>query len=144
MELKEDKNPHYPIFFRTDWKKKLEAIEADLRKGMPIKNAFIHQGVNPRTYDAWQRYLREDWENGFEDTPFLSFMKKVAMIYEEVHADLMGKAFELAHDGDSQMVIFLLKSVYGHTPTRKSEVEMSTKEDTTFNINIIDSKPRED
>ena len=107
--LKEDAKPHYPNFFKKDWKKKLDAIEEDLRKGMPIKNAFIHQGVHEDTYYRWRRELREDWENGFEDTPFINFMKKVACIYEEVHADLLGKAFELAHDGDSQLVMFLLK-----------------------------------
>lgn len=143
MTVNEDRKPHYPYFFREDYKNKLKAITEDIKKGMPIKNAFIHQGVNENTFIKWQSFLREDWEDGFEDTPFMNFMRNVAIAYEDAHSDLLGKAFQLADDGDSKMVMFLLKSLYGHNPNSKKEVELSTTEDTTFNINIVEPKKKD-
>ena len=144
MVNKNRTQPHYPRFFQTDFQKKLDAVCADVKKGMPIKNAFVHQGVNPRTYDSWKQMLKEDWEDGFDDTPLMRFMNHVAVAYEDAHSDLLGKAFDLADEGDGQMVMFLLKTLYGHNPNSKKEVELSTTEDTTFNINIVEAKKKDD
>lgn len=143
MDIK-DAKPHNPIFFKTDYDKKLKAVCADIRKGMPIKNAFAHQGVLGNTYNRWVREARQDWENGFEDTPLLNFMIGAAKVYEEAHMDLLGVAFDLAKEGDSKMVMFLLKSVYGHNPNKKKEVEVTTSDDTVFNINIIPSEQKKE
>ena len=58
----------------------------------------------------------------------------------EFESRVLDVANKLMDDGDSSMVQFLMKTRLGYKSTSKKEVEVGTKEDTTFNINIVDSK----
>jgi len=135
--------PHHPMFLRTDYKKKLDTACELVKKGLPPKNALRSMGVNVQTWYSWLRFIDEDIKAGFTDTPLIKFVSRLAEIDEETHADLVGEAISKAKDGDSQLLMFLLKTRYGYKDSKKQEVELSTKEDAPVVFNIVDMKPLE-
>ena len=58
---------------------------------------------------------------------------------------LTRKARELAlDDNNTEMLKFLLERRHGYKKQTQQEVEVATKDDLNFNINIVDSKPKKD
>lgn len=124
---------------KPDWKDKEKKILEAVEKGLPTRNAFVYAGLTKWLYDQWRKALYDDLENGVLNTPFVKFMLKLFSKDEELHLQLIEKAREIALEDDNpKMVQYLLDSRYKYS--RKQEVEVSTAEDTTFNINIIESE----
>jgi len=133
--------PHEPKFLQNDYKKKFDTAAEMVRKGLPPKNALKAMGVHEQTWYSWVRFVEEDIEAGFTNTPLVKFMTRLAAIDEETHQDLVGEAISKAKDGDSQLLMFLLKTRYGYKDSKKQEVELSTKEDAPVVFNVVDMKP---
>lgn len=135
--------PHYPIFLQKDYKKKLDTACELVKKGLPPKNALRSLGVHEQTWYRWLQWVDEDVKAGITRSPLINFISRLAEIDEETHADLVGEALSKAKTGDTQMLMFLLKTRYGYKDSKKREVELSTKEDAPVVFNIVDMKPLE-
>lgn len=135
--------PHHPIFLQTDYKKKLDTAMEMVKKGLPPKNALRAMGVHNQTWYRWLQFIDEDIKAGFTDTPLIKFMARLAEVDEETHADLAGTAIKKANEGDTQMLMFLLKTRYGYKDSKKQEVELSTKEEAPVVFNVVPMKPLE-
>ena len=51
---------------------------------------------------------------------------------------------KLVDEGDGESTRFMVKHRLGYNASNKQEVELSTPEDLSFNINIVDTKPKEE
>lgn len=136
-------DPHHPYFLQKDYKKKLDTACELVKKGLPPKNALRSMGVPADRWYAWLRFIDEDIKAGFTDTPLIKFVSRLAEIDEETHADLVGEAISKAKDGDTQLLMFLLKTRYGYKDKKKQEVELSTKEEAPVVFNVVPMKPLE-
>ena len=140
---------HHPILLnKPDFEEKMAKCIRAVEDGLPPKNACILVwGIYPRTYDKWFRHAADDLEAGFtaEESNLIKLMMALSQKDEGLHRRLIKTATKMAVDDESAtMLKFLLETRYDYTPKKRSEVELATKEDTTFNINIVESKPKED
>lgn len=123
-----------------------KAIEL-AKDGVPAEDICMGVfGTSKRQFRNWIKYYQSDVEAGYdeEDSNLIKLLLGIAKEDLKLHRKLSKKGIDMALDGNSQMLQFLLKTRYGYAERSKSEVELSTEEDTNFNINIVESKPRED
>ena len=127
-----------------DWDKREKEIMECVGLGMRPRAAFRAAGIPDVTYTSWRKHFIEDLEKGVRDSPFIKFMLRMAVKSEIHHKSLLSKANEIALEGDgnAKMIQYLLDTKKKYA--RKQEVEVATSEDTSFQINIIDSKPKEE
>lgn len=133
-----------PKYFEDpNWDKYEKEIMECSELGMRPRPAFRSAGLPATLYEDWQRRFPKELEKGVIDSPFIKFMIRLASKNEYHHKKLLKKANEIALDGDgnAKMVQYLLDTT--HKYSKKQEVEVATAEDTTFQINIIDSTPKE-
>lgn len=126
------------------WDKKEKEILECVELGMPPHRAFKVGGLTTWLYYDWSRRMVVELEKGVKDSPFVLFMLSILKKSEVFHKRLLQKGNEIALEGEgnAKMIQYLLDNRYKYS--KKKEVEISTADDTTFNINIIDSKPKED
>lgn len=126
-----------------NWEKYEKEIMECLSLGMRPRPAFRAAGLHEWLYHDWNKRFAKEIEKGVRDSPFVKFMLRMAMKSEIHHKTLLKKANEIALDGDgnAKMIQYLLDTTKKYA--RKQEVEVATAEDTTFQINIIDSQPKE-
>lgn len=126
------------------WDKYQKEIFECLELGMRPRPAFRAAGIPDVTYDSWRKHFIKDLEAGVRDSPLVKFMLRMAIKSEFHHKSLLKKANEIALDGEgnAKMIQYLLDTT--HKYSKKQEVEVSTQEDTSFTINIIDSEPKKE
>lgn len=141
------KNPendfHDPYTLGSDWKSKTDKVARYVSEdGMKINEALtLVFGVHKRTWDKWRRWALEDYENGFTGTRLQEVVTKLSQADMEAGRFLSRKARDLALKEDNvEMLKFLLERRHGYKKESKKDVEVSTKDDFNFNINITDSK----
>lgn len=127
-----------------NWDKYEKEILYCLGLGMRPRAAFRSAGLPDTLYNQWNRRFPQEIEKGVTDSPFIKFMLRMAVKSEFHHKSLLKKANEIALDGEgnSKMIQYLLDTT--HQYSKKQEVEVSTSEDTSFQINIIDSEPKKE
>lgn len=127
-----------------DWPKYEKEIFECVELGMKPKHAFRSAGLQGQLYYDWVRRFPKQIELGVTDSPFIKFMLKLAKKSEVHHKALLKKGNEIALEGEgnAKMIQYYLDTIYKYS--KKKEVEVGTAEDTSFNINIVESKPRED
>lgn len=103
--------------------------------------------ISRDTWYKWKRKYLEEVADGWTRRT-----SRLVLLFEEISkADLKTKSRLEARavhraetDESTDMLKFVLERRYGYVKKSKKDVEVGTKEDTTFNINITESKPRED
>ena len=138
-----DGDPHYPYMLQKRYKETKDKVIAAVKRGLPPRNAFISVGIAGRQYDRWYDMAVEDIEAGFTDTPLIKFMTEVAQANEKIHERLIDKSLDLADEGDTSMIQFLLKTRYGYDTKKKTEVELSGNKKAPVTFQIVDMKPLE-
>ena len=144
------KNPandfHDPYSLHEGWKGKTKkAVKYIQEDGMRINDAVtLVFGVHKRTWDKWRRWALEDYEKGFTGTRLQNVVTQLSQADMEASRFLSRKARDLALKEDNvEMLKFLLERRHGYKKESKKDVEVSTKDDFNFNINITDSKKEE-
>ena len=129
--------------YKANLKKAVKYIEED---GLKIHQAVsLAFGITQRTWNIWEKNAIEDLENGFTGTELLDVYFTVLSADANSERKLTRKARELAlDDNNTEMLKFLLERRHGYKKQTQQEVEVATKDDLNFNINIVDSKKRED
>ena len=137
---------HEPYVLKKNWKANMKKVteyiqEDGLRVDKAVALAF---GVHEKTWFMWQKYVQEDEENGYHDTKLMQVYYGVIKANAKGERKMARKANEMALvDGNPEMVKFILERRYGYKKTSAKEVEVATKDDLNFNINIVDSKKEE-
>lgn len=131
-----------------DYDHELEKCVEAVKDGLPPVNAcMLVFGIHESTYSRWYRQVTEDIEAGFDETDsrMIRLILALSQNDQKLHKRLIKTATKMAIDDESAtMLKFLLETRYDYAPKKKSEVELATKEDTTFNINIVESKKKDD
>lgn len=131
--------------YKANLKKAVKYIEED---GLKIHQAVsLAFGITQRTWNIWEKNAIEDLENGFTGTELLDVYFTVLSADANSERKLTRKARELALDDvspNTEMLKFLLERRHGYKKQTQQEVEVATKDDLNFNINIVDSKPKKD
>ena len=137
---------HQPIRLLKDYESNTKKVLESIDDGLPPKNAVMMVfGITSNQWYVWRKYVEEDLEDGFteEDSPLIKLFMRMADHEEKLHQQLVSKAREMALDENTEMLKFLLERRFNYKKTSKNEVEHSTKEDTTFNINITNAEDKD-
>lgn len=131
------------IFFskQKSYENLLENVHKDVKNGVELIDAIrLNAGVTRTAALQWRQAFIKELEDDKTDTPlirlFTSGLKGDAKLYRKV----MKLVVDKAEEGDTNAMIYLAKHRLGYNSTKKQEVELSTKDDFSFNINIVDSK----
>lgn len=134
---------HEPYVLKREWKANMrKAIEYIQEDGLKVDKAVaLAFGVHEKTWFKWQEYVREDEEKGFKDTKLMQVYYGIIKANATGERRVARKAMDMAlNDDNPEMVKFLLERRYDYKKTSAKEVEVATKDDLNFNINIVDSK----
>jgi len=140
---------HYPRAMRTDYKEKLDnAIKYIEEDGMKVEDAVaLAYGIYPKRWYYWVKEALEDIDNGITSSPLIHAVLKITQADSNSQRSIARRAREMALDKENpspEMVKFLLERRYGYKKQTSQEVEVSTPEDFSFNINITDSSKKEE
>lgn len=141
---------HHPdkLVDSNDFKTKYAKAINYVSDGLPPQEACtLVFGVAKRTFRKWVEWAMEDIEAGFDESEsnLIKLMIGLAQEDAKLHKRISETAISIAVDErNTQMIQFLLKTRFGYAEKSKSEVEVSTDDETNFNINIIESKPKDD
>lgn len=136
-----------PAYFHNKYKayeKLCEEVPKLIKDtGIKVNDALAYFGINKHTYYSWKSAYLKELRDGKTDTPLIRLYKAC----ERGDADLKAAVGKIAmekiyKEGDGETMRFVMKHRLGYN--EKKEVELSTAEDTSFNINIVESKPRDD
>lgn len=137
---------HHPDAL-MDWKgfdeKYEKAIEL-ARDGVPAQDICMGIfGTSKRQFRNWVKYYHDDVEAGFdeEDSNLIKLFIGLAKEDLRLHRKLSKKGVEMALDGNSQMLQFMLKTRYGYSEKTKQEVELSTDEEAPISFEIVEMQP---
>lgn len=129
------------------FKEKYEIAIEYARDGLPIQDiCIVVFGVTRSQFSRWFKWVAEDIEAGFDETDsnliklFMGIAKEDAIL----HRKLKKKGIEMALDGHSQMLQFILKTSYGYSEKTKTELEVSSDEEAPIKFEIVDMQPNED
>ena len=132
----------------TEFEKKLDNTLGYIDRGTsPADAVQICFGVSLPTYKVWKRKYLEDIAEGYtyHTSRLIKLMTKISQHDLKTKSRLEARAVHRAeHDDNPDMLKFVLERRYNYVKKQKKDVEVGTKEDTTFNINITESKPRDD
>lgn len=123
-----------------------EAIKS-VKDGLPAKDTCtLVWGTSDKTFKNWLKWAREDVEAGFDETEsnLIKLMIGLAKEDAKLHKRLSRRGIELALDGNTQMLQFLLKTRYGYAEKTKSEVELSSDEEAPVKFVFTDMTPNEE
>ena len=140
---------HRPHTFVHGYKANLrKAVKYVQEDGMKIEKAVaLAYGVAPSTWFKWKENAETDIANGFTGTELMYVYNQLMTADSSAERRLVKRATEIATDEVSpnvDMLKFLLQTRHGYKKTSAKEVEVATKEDLSFNINIVDSKKKDE
>ena len=120
-----------------------EAI-AMIKDGVPIADAVSACfNVSPKRWFYWVKQAEEDIDKGYKNTELIDLVLALTAADVKVHRKFSKRAQDIALDEEEpsiEMLKFLLERRYGYKKKSAQEVEVSTPEDFSFNINITESK----
>lgn len=123
-----------------------KAIEL-INDGIPIAEAVsVAFNISPKRWYYWVKDAEEDIEKGFRSTELINLVMKITAADVQVHRKFSKRAQEIALDPEEpsvEMLKFIMERRYGYKKKSQKEVEVSTPEDFSFNINITDSKKKD-
>ena len=145
-ELGDFHQPH-PLSDRKGFDKRYEEAIERCKNGLPPKEAVevaFDVMVSTQKWSDWKRFARQDIAAGFDsnDSNLIKLLLGLAKVDHALHENLVSKAFEMA-ENNPNMNQFLLKTRYGYTEKRKTDVEI-TNENTPITFNIVDMTPNEE
>ena len=147
MPTEFSEKPHFPHKLRGDeWYYNLKKCVQWVEDGMKPKDAIM--SIFQLSLDGWKqwnKFYRADVEAGYtaKDSRLIKLYEELAKADGTLHHKLVKNSTEMALDGNTEMSKFLLERRCNYKKPSK-EVEVSTKENTQFNINITESKPRDE
>ena len=132
----------------TEFERKLDNTLGYIDRGTSPQDAVqICFGISKDTWYRWKRNYQKDLADGYtrNTSRLILLMTKIGQHDLKTKARLeAGAVLRAETDESPDMLKFLLERRYGYVKKQKKDVEVGTKEDTTFNINITESKPRDD
>ena len=136
-----EKVPNLFIKKYKSYEKLIENVGNDVRRGVKLLDAIrLNAGITNMAVNQWKNAFIKEMEDGKTDTPlirlFSTGLKSDAVLYRKI----MGLVVDKAEEGDTNAMIYLAKHRLGYNSTKKQEVELSTKDDFSFNINITESE----
>lgn len=140
---------HYPNALRSpdQYEKEQEAI-ALIKDGVPIADAVAAAyNVSPKRWYYWVKDAEEDIEKGIRSSDLISLVYKLTAVDINIHRKFSKRAQQLALDPDEpsvEMLKFLMERRYGYKKKSQQEVEVSTPDDFSFNINITESQKKDE
>ena len=140
---------HQPraLFDKNGFKEKLPKAVDAVRDGLPAREAcMLVFGIGKESFKKWKKWYEDDVNAGFDETEsnLIKLMKELSKEDISLHRRFTKTAVRIATEEDNvNMLQFMLKTRFGYSEKNKSEVELSTDEETNFQINIVESKPRE-
>lgn len=149
MPPQKDVDYHYPYALRTDYKEKLDnAIRYIQEDGMKMEDAVaLAYGIYPKRWYYWVQDALDDIDKGMTNTPLVNVVLKLHQADAESSRRLSRRARDLALDDEEpsvEMLKFLLERRHGYKKQTQQEVEVSTPEDFSFNINITESQKKDE
>lgn len=124
-----------------------EAI-AMIKDGVPIADAVSAAfNVSPKRWYYWVKDAEEDIDKGYKNTELIDLVLALTAADIKVHRKFSKRAQDLALDDEEpsvEMLKFLMERRYGYKKTSSKEVEVSTPDDFNFNINITESKNKDE
>lgn len=137
----------HPYKLEKDFQANYEKAINYVKDGLTVKDSCIAVfGITDRTFRNWEKSAIEDLEAGFtaEESNLIKLIIGLSREDLELCRKLSKKAFDIAlNDNDTKMIQFLLKTRYGYTDKTTHDVELSSKDDYSFNINIVGMKEAE-
>lgn len=137
---------HHPTKLYKNWEENFEKCKKWVSDGVPVKDAVMSIfGITKMQYYNWLKYYESDVEAGFNasESRLIELIDALRKVDGKLHHKLAKNSVELALDGSVDMSKFLLERRYGYKKPSK-EIEVGTKEDTSFTFNITQSKPKDD
>lgn len=137
---------HHPRKLNDNWEENFEKCKKWVSDGVPVKDAVMSIfGITKMQYYNWLKYYESDVEAGFNasESRLIELIDALKKLDGKLHHKLAKNSVELALDGSVDMSKFLLERRYGYKKPSK-EIEVGTKEDTSFTFNITQSKPKDD
>ena len=133
-----------------DFKGKLATAVEAVKDGLPPGDAVcLAFDIMPERWRRWVNWALEDIENGYtpQDSRLIKLVLELTRVDSKAHQRLSKKAFKVALDDENpsvEMLKFLLERRYGYKKKSAKEVEVATKDDLNFNINIVESSPKKE
>lgn len=129
--------------YKTKLKKAVKYVEEDnLKVDKAVSMAF---GIRPRQWRRWEEMVVEDVNKGYSGTELMDVYFTLMEADGRCESKFTRKAGNLALEEDNvDMIKFILERRFGYKKQTQKEVEVATKDDLNFNINIVDSKKKED
>lgn len=128
---------------------KEEAIQA-VKDGMTTVDAItIAFQIHKSQAYKWIQFAEEDLEKGFtrQESRLINLILCLASAELGLKRRLERRANDLALDPEEtnvEMLKFLLERRHGYVKQTQNDIEVGTKEDTSFEINIVESEPLDD
>ena len=136
----------HPYKLEKDFKANYEKAISYVRDGLTVKDACVSVfGISERTFRNWYNCALDDMEAGFNESESNLIKLIVGLSKEdaELNRKLSKKAFDIAiNDDNVSMLQFLLKTRFNYTDKTKHDIEFTNDKDVSFNINIVEPKPR--
>ena len=128
---------HYPRMLKGDnFDRILEGVCNDARRCLPIKSCFVKNGVPEYTYLRWLNERREEIEAENWGAPLVVFFDAVYKAERESEATILQVDYDNARNGNQRAVEHILNTRFDYS-NKKKEVEVSTKDEAGFEINIV-------
>lgn len=128
--------------YRQNMQKVKEGIEDGLYPNEAVAAAF---GCDKTRFSVWKRWALEDREAGYTGTKLQKVVERILGWDIRNKRIYTRKANKIAlEDENVDMLKFMLERRHGFKKESKKDVEVSTKDDLTFNLNIVDSKPEKE
>ncbi len=118
-------------------------IVAAIEDGLPVKDAFILNGISGSTYARWRKECVEDMADGFTGTNLIKLMTDVAKADKNAFRRLSKSMMNKAEDGDSRMMMYLADNRFGYAHKRKNVLDVGNESGNNIQINIVDMKGNE-
>ena len=140
--------PHEPYAFKKNFAKNKKKVLELIRQGTNPKDACLI--VFEVHWDRWYKWLEdyaEDVAAGYNRTSSKLIELMDAIIREDLKtkSKLEQHSIKRALEDDSpEMLKFVLERRYDYIKKQKSDVDVGTKEETQFTINITETEPRDD
>ena len=145
-ELGDFHQPHALLDRRGFPEKYEQAIEL-ARDGVPARDICVSVfGIGSNQFDNWFKWAYDDIEDGFteEESNLIKLILGIAREDVKLHRRLTKTAINMAVNENSQMLQFLLKTRYGYSEKTKSEVAVSSRDETPVKFEIVDMTPNDE
>lgn len=143
MAAEYDYHRPYALINEIDTRENTNKAIEMIQDGIPIADAVSAAfNVSPKRWYYWVKDAEEDIDRGYRSTELIDLVLKLTAADIAVHRKFSKRAQDLALDEEEpsvEMLKFLMERRYGYKKQSSQEVEVSTPDDFSFNINITES-----